>query len=158
MQYNQRCKDQLRANGYGPVTIGDKEYWLGIAEHKPDEDTYKEFKVLGSKRYAGRHANDNSLMITVAGVPKKEGALTLKDDLNNFTQHHIFKGTETGKKAHYYIFKPIHIDEWGNEVGDSIDLKPCDYHLDMVDKWEYIETEDIYMPVFDEDVTDIYEL
>ena len=158
MQYNQKCKEQLRANGYGSVIIGDKEYWLGIAEHKPDEDTYCEFKVLGSKRYAGRHAHDNSLMITVSGVPKKEGALTLKDDLNNFTKDHIFKGTETGKLSHYYIFKPIHIDVWGNEVGDSIDLKPCDYHLDMVDKWEYIETEDIYMPVFDEDVTDIYEL
>ena len=39
--------------------------------------------------------------------------------------------------------------------GDEL---PYGYHLDMVDKWEYIETEDIYMPVFDEDVTDIYEL
>ena len=156
--YNQKCKEQLRANGYGPVTIGDKEYWLGIAEHKKEEDTYCEFKVLGSKRYAGRHAYGNDLMITVAGVPKKPGALTLKDDLNNFTKDHIFKGEDTGKLAHYYIFNGIHIDEWGNEVADSIDLKPCDYHLDMVDKWEYIETEDIYMPVFDEDVTDIYEL
>ena len=158
MRYNQKCKEQLQANGYGSVTIGEKEYWLGIAEHKPDEDTYCEFKVLGSKRYAGRHANDNSLHITVAGVPKEKGALTLKNDLKNFHEDHIFRGEETGKLAHFYLFNDIHIDEYGNEVADSIDLKPCDYHLDMVDKWEYIETEEVYMPVFDEEVSDIYEL
>ena len=158
MRYNQKCKAALQANGYGAVTIGNKEYWLGIAEHKKEDDSYCEFKVLGSKRYAGRHAYGNDLMITVAGVPKESGALTLNDDLNNFTKDHIFKGEDTGKLAHYYIFSDIHIDEYGNEVGDSIDLKPCDYHLDMVDKWEYIETDEVYMPVFDEEVTDIYEL
>ena len=156
--YNQICKNKLRANGYGPVIVDDKEYWLGVAEHKPGEDDYEEFKVLGSKRYAGRNAADHQLHITVAGVPKIAGALCLDDDLNNFDQDFVFPGEETGKLTHYYIFDDIHIDKWGNEVADSIDLKPCDYLLDPTEKWEYIEGEEFTMNIADTEVTDLYEL
>ena len=158
MRYNQKCKEKLQANGYGSVTIGDKEYWLGVAEHKPEEDTYSEFKVLGSKRYAGRHSFDGSLMITVAGVPKKTGVKELQGDLNKFTKDLIFRGEVTGKLAHYYLFNDIHFDEYGNEIGDSIDLKPCDYHLDAVNKWDFIEEEEFWLPINEPDITDLYEL
>lgn len=158
MRYNQKCKEKLRANGYGAVKVGDKEYWLGIAEHDQEEDTYCEFKVLGSKRYAGRHESDKSLKITVAGVPKKTGVKELNGDLHNFTKDLIFRGEVTGKLAHYYIFNGPHIDEWGNEVSDSIDLKPCDYHLDAVNKWYFIETDDYYIPINEPNITDLYEL
>ena len=143
LKYNQDCKERLKANDYGPVIIGDKEFWLGVADHKEPDDTYTEFKVLGSKRYAGRSKEDGKVHITVAGVPKKNGALCLKDDLNNFTKDFIFDGNITGKLTHYYIPHEIYIDEWGNEVGDSIDLQKCDYHLDAVNKWNFIEEVEI---------------
>ena len=140
-EYNNGCKERLKANNYGPVIVGDKEYWLGVAAHKEPDDTYTEFKVLGSKRYAGRSKKDGELHITVAGVPKK-GAECLEDDLNNFEKDFIFDGNITGKLTHYYIPHEPFIDEFGNEVADSIDLQKCDYHLDAVYKWEFIDEEE----------------
>ena len=141
-EYNNKCKENLKANNYGPVIVGDKEYWLGVAVHEEPDDTYTEFKVLGSKRYAGRSKKDGELHITVAGVPKK-GAACLEDDLNNFEKDFIFDGNVTGKLTHYYIPHEPFIDEFGNEVADSIDLQKCDYQLDAVYKWEFIEEEEI---------------
>ena len=153
--YNAECKALLKANGYGPVMVGDKEYWLGVAEN---DACYSSYVVLGSKRYAGRSTEDDEIHITVAGVPKK-GAACLNDDLSNFRRDFIFDGRTTGKKAHFYIFSKdgIYIDEFGNEVGDSIDLEPCDYQLDAVDKYEYIETDDYCMEYYGEDNYDIYD-
>ena len=156
-EYNENCKALLKTNGYGPAVVDGKEYWLGVAEFDPDGE-YSEFVFLGSKRYAGRSCEDNELHITVAGVPKK-GAKCLKDDLTKFNKLFIFDGKETGKKTHYYIFSEegIYIDEYGNEVGDSIDLKPCDYELDAVDKYEFTETEDYLLPYLCEEDFDIYD-
>lgn len=146
--YNELCKKKLLDNGYGPVIIGDKEYWLGIAE---DDKECIEFKSLGAKRYAYR-LPDESLHITVAGVPKK-GVICLEDDINNFTKDMIFDGERTGKKAHYYIYSPngIHIDEDGNEIGDSIDLQPCDYRLDQTEQWSFLEEHEICIPSHETD-------
>lgn len=155
-EYNQACKDALLANGYGPVIVDGKEYWLGVTEFE-DDGKYSEFIVLGSKRYAGRSLEDNKIHITVAGVPKK-GAECLKDDLTNFNKYFIFDGETTGKLAHYYIFsdKGIYKDEFGNEIGDSIDLQPCDYELDAVDKVEWTMTDDYYFEYFGEE-SDLYD-
>ena len=112
---------------------------LGAAEHKPGKDDYTEFKIMGAKRYAGRCLKDNKIHITVAGVPKKTGAETLKNDLYNFTKGHIFKGKDTGKKTHVYFTSNIYIDEEGNESADSIDLLPCDYELDSTEKFDFID-------------------
>ena len=155
--YNEKCKERLKANGYGPVVVNDKEYWLGVAENDADSN-YSEFVFLGSKRYAGRSTLDNKLHITVAGVPKK-GAACLKDDLTKFTKDFIFDGETTGKLMHNYIFSPegIHTDNFGNEIGDSIDLSPCDYELDAVDKEEYIYTDDYFFEYHGEENFDIYD-
>ena len=155
-EYNEHCKELLRANGYGAVKVSNKEYWLGVAE--PDSE-YEEFVVLGSKRYAGRGADDHELHITVAGVPKKTGAKCLKDDLTNFCRGFIFDGETTGKLTHFYIFsdKGIYKDEFGNEIGDSIDLQPCDYELDAVEKFEYTMTDDYYFEYYGEENFDIYD-
>ena len=86
----------------------------------------------------------------MAGVPK-EGVKSLKDDINNFKPDTVFKGEDSGKKAHYYFYsKDIHIDEDGNEIGDSIDLQPCDYVLDCTEKWEFIEEDDVIIQVYDD--------
>lgn len=150
-KYNEECKKRLIANGYGAVVKDGREYWLGIAETS-DEDVYIEFKVQGAKRYCGRLKADGELHITVAGVPKKYGAKCLKDDINNFTTGAIFDGITTGKKTHTYIYNDdIYIDADGNEVGDSIDLTPCDYKLDAVDvyDWEKIFEEEVEIQTYE---------
>ena len=144
--YNQLCKNKIKANGYGPVIVDGQEFWLGIATL---DKVYTEFKTQGAKRYCGRK-QDGKLVITVAGVPK-EGVKSLKDDINNFKPDTVFKGEDSGKKAHYYFYsKDIHIDEDGNEIGDSIDLQPCDYVLDCTEKWEFIEEDDVIIQVYDD--------
>ena len=156
-EYNKWCKKLLLDNGYGPVVVEGKEYWLGIAEFDSDS-VYSEFTFLGSKRYCGRSTEDNELHITVAGVPKK-GAVCLEDDITKFTKDFIFDGKRTGKMGHFYVLSNVGIytDEWGNEVGDSIDLKPCDYALDAVDKYEYLLTDDYCTEYYSEEDFDIYD-
>lgn len=131
-EYNNRCKEMLRANGYGPVIWKDREYWLGVAE---DDGHYAEFKGLHAKCYCKRKfkaAGDNFIMmdnleITVAGVPKK-GAVSLHNKIDNFNTFTIFPGKESGKLQHKHIYvDEIYTDENGNLTGDSIDLTPCDY-------------------------------
>lgn len=153
--YNKKCKENLKANGYGPVIVNDKEYWLGVAE--PDSE-YSEYVVLGPKRYCGRSTEDNELHITVAGVPK-DGAKCLENDIDKFHRNFIFDGEITGKKAHFYFFSKdgITIDDFGNEVGDSIDLQPCNYHLGAVDKYDYILSDDFFYEYFGEENADIYD-
>ena len=152
--YNEQCKKDLAANGYGAVVVDEREYWLGIAEHKPGEDDYSQFKTQGAKRYCGRNCSDNALHITVAGVPKKKGALCLEDDINKFTQDFIFSGTITGKLTHKYFFVPeIYTDKEGNITGDSIDLTPCDYRLDSTEvntDWFSSLDEEVNVQVYDE--------
>ena len=154
--YNEKCKQLLRDNGYGPVVVNGKENWLGVAERDAE---YEEYVVLGSKRYAGRGADDHKLHITVAGVPKEAGALCLDDDLHNFKRGFIFDGERTGKLTHFRFFAEngIYKDEFGNEIGDSIDLQPCDYDLDAVEKFEYILSDDYFFEYYGEENKNIYD-
>lgn len=152
--YNERCKEKLRANGYGPVIHEGKEFWLGVAESEGDKDKYTEFKTMGAKRYCGRSMEDGQLHITVAGVPKKKGALCLEDDIDNFTVGFIFPGTKTGKKTHYYIIEEsTGEDENGNEYADSVDLVPCDYLLSSCYdiRWEDLITEEVAVKTYEEE-------
>lgn len=145
--YNERCKDKLRANGYGAVNVNGKEFWLGCAEV---DKKCSEFKVLGAKRYAYRDAETNKLKITVAGVPKK-GAACLQDDINRFEKGFVFPGEETGKLLHsYYYTEEIYTDTDGNETGDSIDLSPCAYELDKIDIDDDYIIEEEYIQVYEE--------
>lgn len=156
--YNEGCKEKLRANGYGPVVRNGKEYWLGVV----DCDEYIEFKTVGAKRYVVRYEEFNEekqifesrLKLTVAGVPKKKGALCLEDDIENFSEGFIFDGKRTGKQTHTYFFpEDIHIDDNGNEIGDSIDLSPCDYLLSAVETydWEKLFEEEIKVQIYEEE-------
>lgn len=132
--YNQKAIDAIKARGYDPVFWNGKSYNLGIAE---DDGDYSEFKTLHSKCYAKRDAKTNELKITVAGVPKK-GVATLKNNIKLFEPGLIFDGVTSGKLQH----KHIHIDEiykdaHGNEVGDSVDLTPCDYLVKSVNDVDF---------------------
>ena len=150
-KYNRGCGEKLAANGYMPVVINGREYIPGVAEF---DGSYTEFITLGSKRYCGRSAKDGTLHITVAGVPKK-GAEQLNDDITNFRMGMIFKGEQTGKLMHCYIFNDrIEQDENGNLFADSVDLNPCDYLLDQTDRFtlEELLTEEILINTADGDL------
>lgn len=153
--YNERAKQKLRDNNYGPVVINGREFWLGVAEHKEKEDDYTQFVVNGAKRYCGRCVDDGKIHITVAGVPKK-GAAALKDNIKKFKKGFIFPGSVTGKKEHKYFYvDKIYKDRHGNLTGHSIDLSPCNYKLDKVkiedpDWFQEFTSEDLYMQVYDE--------
>lgn len=149
-EYNKMCKRLLKANGYGPVTVNGIEYCLGVATTS-DDDVYTEFKTLGAKRYCGRSKADGQLHITISGVPKK-GAGCLKDDINKFCPGFTFDGSSTGKLTHYYLYEDKIKNIKGYEIGDSIDLRPCDYELDMglVD-WEHMNEEEVVIQVYDEE-------
>lgn len=154
--YNEGCKEKLLANGYGAVEHNGREYWLGLAEHEEGADDYTEFVTLGAKRYCGRNVSDGQLHITVAGVPKV-GASELKDNINNFQEGFIFKGENTGKRTHTYLYNDgIYIDDNGNETGDSIDLTPCDYLLDsaFTYNWNALTEEPIAIQIYDEKITE----
>lgn len=147
--YNTRCREKLVANGYGAVEFNGKEYWLGEASL---DGVYSEFRALGAKRYACRDKESGKLKITVAGVPKKKGAECLKDDIENFKPGFAFSGEITGKLTHVYQYvDAIYIDVNGNEIGDSVNLIPCDYLLDQtveqrIDSFVYQE---VYIQTYD---------
>lgn len=151
LEYNDKCKEKLKANGYSFVYFNNREYWLGIAESEDKKDEYSEFITLGAKRYCGRCLKDNKLHITVAGVPKN-GAECLNNDIKNFKKGTIFTGAKTGKKTHTYIYNDIFTDENGIEIGDSIDLSPCDYLLDIAEdneNWESLFNEEVIIQTYD---------
>lgn len=157
-KYNQECINFIKSRGYSGVTYKGKTYHLGVAETEPDLK-YIEFRYQGAKRYAGRCIKDNEIHITVAGVPKKKGAKCLKNDLSEFTAGFTFVGEITGKLTHTHIYvDDIYINSFGDEVGDSIDLTPCDYKLDTVafkTVNDYLEQQiDIMIPIA-EDVNDL---
>lgn len=160
-EYNEGCKAKLAANDYGCVKIGDREFWLGVAEV---DGIYSEFRTCGAKRYVCRYADipkyripdekgrtkANKLKITVAGVPKK-GVDCLKDEINNFHRGTVFDGETTGKLQHtYYYEADTWIDKNGNERGDSIDLSPTTYVLDdiTVVDWDSLWEEEIEIPIY----------
>lgn len=155
--YNEGCRKKLMANGYGAVVRNGMEYWLGVV----DVEKHEKFRTMGAKRYCVEDKVLNKetgkiedvLKITVAGVPKKKGALCLDNDIENFREGFIFSGTKTGKQTHTYFFSDeIHIDDQGNEIGDSIDLSPCDYLLSSIEKydWEQLFDEDIKVQIYEE--------
>lgn len=131
--YNEQCKTKLRKNNYDAVLHNGKEYWLGVASSDGLNDIYKEFRIMGAKRYCGRCSADNELHITVAGVPKN-GVICLNNNIDNFTKGFLFSGDITNKKTHRFVFtEEIKTNSYGDVIGDYIDLTPCDYLLDGIE-------------------------
>ena len=148
--YNNNCKKILTKRGYGAVKIGNKEYWLGCAEK---DGEYSEFIAQHSKCYACREKETGQLKITVAGVPKKAGAKCLNDNLDLFREGFIFDGNITNKKTHIFQYvDSIYIDERGNEVGDSINLIPCDYSINTTveQKIDELLHEEVDIQIYDD--------
>lgn len=130
-EYNESVNQKLINAGYGPVTINEKTYTLGIADF---DSEWKEFVTLGAKRYCVN--NGKKIKITVAGVPKKSGAACLRS-IKDFRDGFIFYGQGTGKLMHTYVSHEIDIDEKGNEYADSVDLTPADYTLSEIERIDF---------------------
>lgn len=148
--YNDRAIEAIKARGYDPVLWNGREYNLGVAE---DDGTYTEFRTWHSKCYAKRDADTGELKITVAGVPKK-GVKTLKDDIKKFVPGLVFDGETSGKLQHKHInIDKIYHDAHGNEIGDSVDLTPCDYVVNDVNSvnFDLLTEEEIGIVYYDED-------
>lgn len=124
--YNQKAEKKLRDNGYEPVDVNGKKFYLGRAELDKECD---EFKSLHSKCYV--YKKNGEIFTTVAGVPKKTGRKLIKD-LNQFDDGFIFEGEKTGKKTHVYHTVPEIYVKDGIIFGDSVDLIPCDYEISGV--------------------------
>lgn len=141
--YNDFRIAKMTARGYEGIEHNGKMYYLGIVEK---DKVCTEFKAIHSKCYCYRDP-EGELHITVAGVPKK-GVRCLNNDINNFRPGFIFRGTETGKLMHTYLFSDgIHTDKAGNRIGDSIDLSPCDYIVNTIEgaTWEDVTTDEMEM-------------
>lgn len=137
--YNNEVKQLLKERGYPSVLCENngKYYTLGVAEV---DGIYSEFKTVGSKRYCVRDKKKNELKITIAGVPKKEGAKKLDNNIDNFRVG--FKFVNTGKLAHSYITNDI-TEKDGIIYADSIDLNSVEYELGKTDVDETLLSEDI---------------
>ena len=150
-QYNEECMAKLRERGYPGILHNGREYWLGVAEL---DGEYCEFIGLHSKCYAARSI-DGKLKITVAGVPKKEGVKCLNDNIYNFKDGFIFDGVTTGKLTHSFQYTDeIYRNEYGDLIGDSINLYPCDYELDSTieGKINKMFQEEVNIQIYDDDL------
>lgn len=145
--YNEKRINIMKERGYEPVFFNGRYYHLGVAEF---DGKYSEFKMWHSKCYSCRDAESGKLKITVAGVPKK-GVATLEDDIANFVPGLIFDGKTSGKLQHTHFYvDEIYTDAYGNIIGDSIDLTPCDYLLRSVNEVDFdeIEEEEIGLNIY----------
>lgn len=144
-KYNGEVLRKLRAAGFDDIEYEGKTFRLGEAAL---DGVYAEFVTLGAKRYATRDAETRKLKITVAGVPK-DGVEALHDDIDKFKKGLIFKGKDSGKKQHFYGYvNDIYIDQNGDEIGDYVDLDPCDYLLDDIFSIDRILNDDIGVPIY----------
>ena len=130
--YNKAAENELRSNGYEPIEVSGKMFYLGRATLDKECD---EFKALHSKCYC--YSDSDGLHITVAGVPKKTGVRCLSD-INDFKINKVFSGDITGKLTHVYYNVPQIYTKNNIIYGDSIDLIPCDYQI-TASRIDYID-------------------
>ena len=125
---------------YIPKDKKGVEYPLGVFDNETKKGLLKEFKTLGSKKYAYKDSK-GKLHITVAGVSKKAviGLRSLKD----FNKSLVFYPECTGKLTHYYEDKQpdfSYIDIDGNlytcKQKHSIILQPTSYSMSLTPVYE----------------------
>ncbi|MBO7695290.1 MAG: hypothetical protein J6T10_21920 [Methanobrevibacter sp.] len=122
---------------YSPKDIKGEKHLLGVFEcetKKGDLFTYKRFITQGAKKYAVEDFSGN-IKITVAGVPKKEGAKCLSK-LEDFRDNLVFKSSITDKQTIVYLDEQLEnelVDYQGNKYNNTDKtgacLIPCSYEL-----------------------------
>lgn len=131
---------------FAPKDIKGNRRPLGVFD---DDGHYKEFKTLGAKKYIYRDSKDDTIHITVSGVPKK-ASITF-NSLEEFNEGHIFEYKDTGKKMLSYndVQVPCSITDYQGKTYIVDDLTgvcmlPCTYKL---------SNSDIYRDTIDDDYT-----
>ena len=108
---------------------------IGLAEH---ECTYKDFKTLGAKKYAGLSYNKkkkkDELEITIAGVPKGcASMLSCVDDLTN--EFYFPPSNEPGQKKsilHYLDDQEaLQVGDWVMDNRHGICMQPTGYKVGL---------------------------
>ena len=137
------------AKRYAGVCCADRRIHItvaGVPKELGSKCVRRAIKPSETLRYRNiRHAHFKAVKAKI-----KRQKLMI-EDLTLFTEGFVFDGDTTGKltHTHNYIDK-IYINEFGDEVGDSIDLTPCDYKLDTTEYhsiFEYLYQDNIYMTI-----------
>lgn len=132
---------------FAPKDIKGKKHIIGLFECETDNGrihTYDKFITQGAKKYAVEI--DGKIGITVAGVPKEKGSMTLKR-LEDFQDGFIFQSSQTGKQTLYYIDNQepsTLIDCQGNsEINydkTGCCFVPCSYELGKAEEYAELLT------------------
>jgi hypothetical protein len=134
--YNNKCVALCNESGAHATDAKGQEHFMGVFEQEPTTS----FITLGAKKYAYQYP-DGKLVITVAGVNKKKGAVELAEagGLDAFRNGFIF--IKAGGLESIYNDEPgsryVFVDDMAWEIGPNIYLKPSTYTLGQTA--EYIE-------------------
>lgn len=133
---NEIRERSIKNKGYATDSFG-KTHYLGVYEQ---EKKYKEFKTLGAKKYAYRY-EDGKFGITIAGVPKKEGAKELKT-LENFKIGFIFSNCGKLESRYndldYGMYNPDGQPGHDIDIRSNIVLRPTTYEIGITDEYSRV--------------------
>lgn len=132
-KYNDCRIAKSRAHGAHAKDIKGIDHYMGVFEQ---ENTYTQFCTLGAKKYVYTYGSD--LHITIAGVPKKKGALELtkKGGIEAFKPGFIF--CESGKLESVYNDKnygKYEIDGRHINITRNIYLRDTTYEVSLSDDY-----------------------
>lgn len=135
-EYNDARMAASNKSGATAIDAKGVQHWMGVMEQEKD---YTEFKTLGAKKYAGRHA-DGKLEVTIAGVGKRAGAVELEaaGGLDAFKDGFTFVSDAGGLEAVYNDFPGVTEYKVGNRVipiTSNVVLRPSTYTIGLT--WEY---------------------
>lgn len=136
-EYNQGLKELSISNkGYADDKKGITHY-LGVYEY---EETYKQFKTLGAKKYAYTR-QDGTFKITIAGVPKKAGAREM-GTIENFNVGFVFRNSGKLESVYndsdygtYYTDDP---SEHRIEIRSNVVLRESTYEIGLSLEYMYL--------------------
>jgi hypothetical protein len=136
-EYNQGLKELSISNkGYADDKKGITHY-LGVYEY---EETYKQFKTLGAKKYAYTR-QDGTFKITIAGVPKKEGARKM-GTIENFNVGFVFRNSGKLESVYndsdYGTYYTDDSSEHRIEIRSNVVLRESTYEIGLSLEYMYL--------------------
>lgn len=136
-EYNQGLKELSISNkGYADDKKGITHY-LGVYEY---EETYKQFKTLGAKKYAYTR-QDGTFKITIAGVPKKAGAREM-GTIENFNVGFVFRNSGKLESVYndsdYGTYYTDDSSEYRIEIRSNVVLRESTYEIGLSLEYMYL--------------------
>lgn len=136
-EYNQGLKELSISNkGYADDKKGITHY-LGVYEY---EETYKQFKTLGAKKYAYTR-QDGTFKITIAGVPKKAGAREM-GTIENFNVGFVFRNSGKLESVYndsdYGTYYTDDSSEHRIEIRSNVAIRESTYEIGLSLEYMYL--------------------